>query len=35
MNKRVILITGANGALGRATAQAFMDESPANCVMDW
>jgi 3-oxoacyl-[acyl-carrier protein] reductase len=32
MNKRIILITGANGALGRATAQAFLDESPANFV---
>ena len=31
-NRRVILITGANGALGRATAQAFLDESPANFV---
>jgi 3-oxoacyl-[acyl-carrier protein] reductase len=32
MNRRIILITGANGALGRATAQAFLDESPANFV---
>ena len=32
MNKRIILITGANGALGRATAQAFLDESPGNFV---
>jgi len=31
-NRRVILITGANGALGRATAQAFLDESPGNFV---
>ena len=32
MNRRIILITGANGALGRATAQAFLDESPGNFV---
>jgi len=32
MNSRIILITGANGALGRATAQAFLDESPGNFV---
>jgi 3-oxoacyl-[acyl-carrier protein] reductase len=32
MDTRVILITGANGALGRATAQAFLDESPRNIV---
>ncbi len=32
MNRRVILITGANGAQGRATAQAFLDESPGNFV---
>ena len=29
-NPRVILITGANGALGQAAAQAFLAESPAN-----
>jgi len=32
MNSRIILITGANGALGRAMARAFLDESPANHV---
>ena len=32
MNSRVILITGANGGLGRATAQAFLQESPANLI---
>lgn len=32
MNTRVILITGANGGLGRATAQAFLQESPANLI---
>jgi 3-oxoacyl-[acyl-carrier protein] reductase len=32
MNSRIILITGANGDLGRATARAFLDESPANFV---
>ncbi len=32
MNRRIILITGANGALGRATAQSFLDESPGNFV---
>lgn len=30
MKQRVILITGANGALGLAIARAFLDESPAN-----
>lgn len=29
---RVILITGANGGLGRATARAFLQESPANLI---
>jgi len=32
MNSRVILITGANGGLGRATAHGFLQESPANLV---
>jgi 3-oxoacyl-[acyl-carrier protein] reductase len=32
MNGRVILITGANGGLGRAIAQSFLDESKANFV---
>jgi 3-oxoacyl-[acyl-carrier protein] reductase len=32
MSRRIILITGANGALGRATAQAFFAESPDNFV---
>ena len=32
MNPRVILITGANGGLGRATALAFLQESPANLI---
>lgn len=32
MNSRIILVTGANGALGRAIARAFLDESPANVV---
>jgi 3-oxoacyl-[acyl-carrier protein] reductase len=32
MNPRVILITGANGGLGQAIAQAFLEESPANLV---
>ncbi len=32
MNKRVILITGANGGLGRAIAQAFLEETLANTV---
>jgi 3-oxoacyl-[acyl-carrier protein] reductase len=30
MSRRIILITGANGALGRAMAQAFFAESPDN-----
>jgi len=29
---RVILITGANGGLGRATSRAFLQESPANLI---
>jgi 3-oxoacyl-[acyl-carrier protein] reductase len=32
VNQRIILITGANGALGRATAQSFLDESAGNFV---
>lgn len=32
MSKRVILITGANGGLGLAIAQAFLDESTENVV---
>jgi 3-oxoacyl-[acyl-carrier protein] reductase len=32
MSPRVILITGANGALGCAIAQSFLSESPANWV---
>jgi 3-oxoacyl-[acyl-carrier protein] reductase len=32
MARRIILITGANGGLGRAAAQAFLDESPENSV---
>jgi 3-oxoacyl-[acyl-carrier protein] reductase len=32
MNLRVILITGANGGLGRAIARTFLQESPANIV---
>ena len=32
MNERVIVITGANGALGQAIAQAFLEESPDNQV---
>ncbi len=32
MDRRVILITGGNGALGQAIARAFLDESTNNCV---
>lgn len=32
MSSRVILVTGANGGLGRAIARAFLDESPDNFV---
>jgi 3-oxoacyl-[acyl-carrier protein] reductase len=32
MNQHIILITGANGYLGRAIARAFLDESPDNVV---
>ena len=32
MTNRIILITGANGGLGRAIAQAFLDESADNIV---
>jgi 3-oxoacyl-[acyl-carrier protein] reductase len=32
MTPRVILITGANGGLGQAIAQVFLQESPANVV---
>lgn len=32
MNSRIILITGANGGLGRAIARAFLDETPGNFV---
>ena len=32
MSNRVILITGANGSLGRAMAQVFLDEAPENFV---
>lgn len=32
MNQRIILITGANGALGRALVQTFLDESPDNVI---
>src|SRR5689334_10396524 len=32
MSQRVILITGANGSLGRAMARALLDESAANFV---
>ena len=32
MNERIIIITGANGALGQAIAQAFLEESPENRV---
>lgn len=30
LTQRIILVTGANGALGQAIARAFLDESPAN-----
>ena len=32
MNQHIILITGANGYLGRAIARTFLDESPDNVV---
>lgn len=32
MSQRIILITGANGALGQAVARAFLEESPGNIV---
>ena len=32
MSNRVILVTGANGSLGRAIANVFLDESPDNVV---
>jgi 3-oxoacyl-[acyl-carrier protein] reductase len=32
MSRRIILITGANGGLGRAIARAFLDETPENFV---
>jgi 3-oxoacyl-[acyl-carrier protein] reductase len=32
MNSRIILITGANGGLGRAVARAFLEEAPGNFV---
>ncbi len=32
MSTRVILVTGANGSLGRAIAEAFLAEAPANFV---
>lgn len=32
MSRRIILITGANGALGRAIAKSFMAESPDNFI---
>ena len=32
MSSRVVLVTGANGDLGRAIARAFLDESPDNVV---
>lgn len=32
MNPRIILVTGSNGAIGQAIAQAFLKESPANLV---
>jgi 3-oxoacyl-[acyl-carrier protein] reductase len=32
MNQHIILITGANGYLGRAIARAFLEESPDNVV---
>jgi 3-oxoacyl-[acyl-carrier protein] reductase len=33
MNKRVILVTGANGALGQAIARGFLAESESNLVL--
>src|SRR5438105_4776737 len=32
MSQRVIIITGANGGLGRAIGRAFLNESPDNFV---
>src|SRR6516225_907244 len=32
MSKRVILVTGANGGMGAAIVQSFLDESPENMV---
>jgi 3-oxoacyl-[acyl-carrier protein] reductase len=32
MNTRIILITGANGALGGAIAKSFLEESPTNFI---
>jgi 3-oxoacyl-[acyl-carrier protein] reductase len=32
MNSRIILITGANGGLGRAVARSFLEETPGNFV---
>lgn len=32
MNRRVIIITGANGGLGQAIARSFLQESPGNVV---
>ena len=32
MNSRIILVTGANGGIGRAIARAFLEESPENFV---
>lgn len=32
MSNRVILVTGANGGLGRAIAKVFLDESPDNLI---